>query len=85
MGRKRVGPPRNVRKTLAGQFGGHLEELVLQSGMTVDEFASAIGKSKESVWRYFRGTVPPINLWITMAHVLHLKNIRELLPDVSVK
>ena len=84
MGRKRVGQSRSVRVTLAGQFGSHLEELVTRSGMSVDEFAAAIGKSKESVWRYFRGTIPPINLWIKMARVLHLKNIRELLPDFSL-
>ena len=82
MGRDRVGPPRNVRNTLAGQFSQHLSGLVADSGMTVEEFALAIGKSKESVWRYFRGTIPPINLWLKMARVLRLKSVRELLPEI---
>jgi len=82
MGRERKGPPSDVRNTLAGQFGKHLAELVAASGMTVEEFASKIGKSKESVWRYFRGTIPPINLWLKMARVLRLKSVRDLLPEI---
>jgi ribosome-binding protein aMBF1 (putative translation factor) len=84
VGRKRKGPPRDVRGTLSAKFGQHLEQLATDAGLSADAFAHAIGKSNQSVWKYFRGIhLPHVDDWPKIAKVLKLKSIRELIPDIK--
>ena len=81
VGRRRKPMPKEVRKTLAGRFGLRLEYHLLNSGLSVDEFADAIGKTEEAVRTYLRGTsVPPLQEWPKIAKALGLQSYRDLLP-----
>ncbi len=84
-GRKRTGPPKDIKKTVAAKFGIHLEQLVNASGMTVAEFAEKIGKSDQAVWGYFRAkSTPHLNDWGRIGKALGLKNVRDLAPDITI-
>jgi predicted transcriptional regulator len=78
MDRKRAGQPRSVRKTVAGKFGQHLEQLAAAAGLTTAEFARKAGVTEDAIRKYFRGTdVPRLDRWPRIARALSLKNARE--------
>ena len=85
-GRKREGQPKRVRGTPAGRFGQHLEQLMVRAGLTTSEFAERIGVTVDVVNLYIKGTrQPPFKNWQTIASVLGLRNLRELVPDFRLK
>jgi hypothetical protein len=49
MGRKRAGQPLSVRKTIAGKFGRHLEQLATAAGLTTAEFARKAGVTEDAI------------------------------------
>lgn len=81
VGRKRQPQPKEIRRTLAGQFGARLSKLADAAGLTADELASKIGKTGDMVRIYYSGrSVPPLNDWPKIAKVLGVAT-RDLLPE----
>ena len=84
-GRKREGQPKSVRGTPAGQFGQHLEQLMIRAGLTPPELAERIGVTPDTVRKYLRGAVVPvIDKWPKIARTLGLKNAKEIIPDLPL-
>lgn len=80
-GRKRLEPKEGDE----GLFGQHLAALVAQAGMTVDQFAEAIGKDRDTVTLYFGGhRTPKLKDYRRIAVALGLANLRDLIPDVPL-
>jgi transcriptional regulator with XRE-family HTH domain len=83
-GRKRTGPPKELRRKFSAQFGQRLEELVNRAGMSAKEFGERIGKSEDTVWSYFRGTrVPRLDGLPKIAKALGIRKVSVLLPDID--
>lgn len=82
MGRKRQPQAKEVRRTLTGRFGAHLEELAVAAGYTTPgQLADALGKTEEAVRHYYRGTrAPKLDEWPRLAKLLGV-SVRELLPE----
>jgi hypothetical protein len=69
-----------------GLIGQHLESLVVAAGMTPAEFATKIGKDRDTVTLYFGGfRLPKAKDYRRIATVLGLSNVRELLPDMPIR
>lgn len=81
VGRKRIPQPKDIAKTMAGRFGAHLLQLSENAGLTAEEFAEKIGKSKQTVFGYFSGAASPhINDWPVIAKALGVP-VKDLIPE----
>lgn len=82
MGRQRQPQAKEVRRTLTGRMGAHLEQLAIAAGFdTPAKFAAAVGKTEEAIRHYYRGTrAPKLDEWPKFASKLGV-SVRELLPE----
>ena len=84
-GPERQGQPKKVRDTPAGLFGQRLEKLMIERGLTTEEFAEAAGLTSDAIRKYLRGvSVPHINRWPELARALGLNDAAQLTPKIPV-
>jgi ribosome-binding protein aMBF1 (putative translation factor) len=81
VGKKRSAQPKEVARTMSGKFGARLAYLTEKAGLTPEEFADKIGRSRPAVYTYFAGrSVPHLEDWPIIAKVLGV-SVKDLLPE----